>query len=176
MRRFQRTPRKLTKAGLAGLEAKRNGADAEAQLEMISNVYLNEGTAEICKRYEPYRRVSGGAKSFKAVYAGKSGCDFEIWLPDGRSGHIEMKSREADRISKSAIDETQTRQLDRRLAWGHIAGVIVRLRGVWYYVDWARWGEGDRKSHNAKQLAEIGTLIPIRNGLPDLLKVIPATP
>lgn len=174
MRRFQRQPKRYTKAGLAGLEAKRNGADAESQVEMISNVYLNEGRAEICKRYEPYRRVSGGAKSFKAVYAGKSGCDFEIWLPDGRSGHIEMKSREADRISKSAIDDTQRNQLDRRAAWGHLALVIVRLRGIWYLVEWSRWNEGDRKSHNAKQLAELGTVIPLRSGLPDLLPIIEA--
>jgi hypothetical protein len=169
MRRFTRQPKKYTKAGLAGLEAKRNGADAEAQVEMISNVYLNEGTAEICKRYEPYRRVSGGGKTFKAVYAGKSGCDFELWLPDGRSGHMELKSREADRIPKAAIDDTQSAQLTRRAAWGHLAFVVVRLRGIWYRVCWSRWHEGDRKSHNATQLAEIGTPLPIRSGLPHLL-------
>lgn len=169
MRRFQRQGKKYTQAGLAGLSANRNGADAESQVEMIANVYLNEGRAEICKRYEPYKRVSGGAKSFKAVYAGKSGCDFELWLPDGRSGHMELKSREADRIPKNAIDETQTRQLTRRLAWGHLAFVIVRLRGVWYRVPWARWDEGDRKSHNVKQLGEIGHLIPLKRGLPDIL-------
>ena len=169
MRRFQRKPKKYTSRGLAGLEAKRNGADAEAQIEMIANVYLNEGSAEICKRYEPYRRVSGGAKTFKAVYAGKSGCDFELWLPDGRSGHVELKSREADRIPKIAIDDTQADQLSRRQAWGHLAFVIVRLRGVWFRVEWLRWQDGDRKSHNAKQLAEIGTEIPLRRGLPDII-------
>jgi hypothetical protein len=148
----------------------------ESQIEMIANVYLNEGTAEICKRYEPYKRVSGGAKTFKAVYAGKSGCDFELWLPDGRSGHLELKSREADRITKSAIDDTQAAQLTRRAAWGHIAGIVVRLRGVWYYVPWSRWSEGDRKSHNVKQLGEIGTVIPMRSGLPDIVKAIPGSP
>jgi hypothetical protein len=173
MRRFERPKKRYSKAGLAGLEAKRNGADAEAQMEMIANVYMNEGTAEICKRYEPYKRVSGGAKTFKAVYAGKSGCDFEIWLPDGRSGHIEMKSREADRITKDAIDDTQSAQLTRRMQWGHIAGVVIRLKGIWYYVDWSRWFEGDRKSHNVKQLGEIGTVIPLRSGLPDLLAILP---
>ena len=172
MRRFERPKKRYSKAGLAGLEAKRNGADAEAQMEMIANVYMNEGTAEICKRYEPYKRVSGGSKTFKAVYAGKSGCDFEIWLPDGRSGHIEMKSREADRITKDAIDDTQSAQLTRRMQWGHIAGVVIRLKGIWYYVEWSRWFEGDRKSHNVKQLGEIGTVIPLRSGLPDLLSVI----
>lgn len=170
MRRFQRQTKRMTSKGLAGLEAKRNGADAESQVEQIANIYLNDGTAEICKRYEPYKRVSGGAKSFKAVYAGKSGCDFELWLPDGRSGHMELKSREADRISKSAIDETQSRQLTRRMQWGHLAFVLVRLRGVWYRVDWARWGEGDRKSHNAKQLEEIGMKLTIKRGLPDILE------
>lgn len=169
MRRYERQRKTYTKAGLAGLNAKRNGADAEAQIEMIANVYLNEGTAEICKRYEPYRRVSGGSKTFKAVYAGKSGCDFELWLPDGRSGHVEMKSREADRISKDAIDDTQAAQLTRRMQWGHLAFVVVRLRGVWYRVAWSRWHEGDRKSHNTKQLEEIGVLLPIRSGLPDLI-------
>jgi hypothetical protein len=81
-----------------------------------------------------------------------------------------MKSREAERIPKSAIDETQAAQLQRRADWGQIAWVVVRLRGVWFRVDWARWNDGDRKSHNAKQLAEIGTELPVvHGGLPDLL-------
>lgn len=170
MRRFTRQGKSYSKQGLAGLQAKRNGADAESQIENIANIYAHQGLAEICKRYEPYKRVSGGAKSFKAVYAGKSGCDFEIWMSDGRAGHIEMKSREAERIAKDAIDETQAAQLQRRADWGQIAWVIVRLRGDWFRVDWARWNEGDRKSHNAKQLGEIGVLLPvIHGGLPDLL-------
>jgi hypothetical protein len=82
---------------------------------------------------------------------------------------MELKSREADRIPKAAIDDTQSAQLTRRAAWGHLAFVVVRLRGIWYRVCWSRWHEGDRKSHNATQLAEIGTPLPIRSGLPHLL-------
>ena len=169
MRRFTKQGRSYTKAGLSGLSAKLNGADAEDAVNMIANLYLQEGSAEICKRYEPYRRVGSGGKVFKATYTERAGCDFELWLADGRAGHIELKSREADRIPKSAIDDMQSAQLSRRLAYGHLALVLVRLRGVWYLVPWERWQEGERKSHNAKQLEEIGVKLPLRSGLPDIL-------
>lgn len=169
MRRFTKQGRGYTKAGLSGLSAKLNGADAEDAVNMISNLYLQEGSAEICKRYEPYRRVGSGGKVFKATYTERAGCDFELWLADGRAGHIELKSREADRIPKSAIDDTQSAQLSRRLAYGHLALVLVRLRGVWYLVPWDKWGEGERKSHNAAQLEELGVKLPLRSGLPDIL-------
>lgn len=172
MRRFTKQGRSYTKAGLSGLSAKLNGADAEDAVNMIANLYLQEGSAEICKRYEPYRRVGSGGKVFKATYTERAGCDFELWLADGRAGHIELKSREADRIPKSAIDDMQSAQLSRRLAYGHLALVLVRLRGVWYLVPWERWQEGERKSHNAKQLEEIGVKLPLRSGLPDLLSAL----
>lgn len=169
MRRFTKQGRGYTKAGLSGLSAKLNGADAESAVNMIANLYLQEGSAEICKRYEPYRRVGSGGKVFKATYTERAGCDFELWLPDGRAGHIELKSREADRIPKSAVDDMQSAQLSRRLAYGHLALVLVRLRGVWFIVSWDKWGDGERKSHNAKQLEELGVKLPLRSGLPDIL-------
>ena len=127
------------------------------------------------KRYEPYRRLGGSAgTTFKAMYLGVSGCDYELWLPDGRAGHMEMKSREAERIPKDAIDQTQKAQLHRRLAWGQLALVLVRLQGAWYLVDFRRWNDGDRKSHNRLQLLEIGVAVPLTPaGLPDFLSVLP---
>jgi len=172
MRRFTKQGKRYTKAGLSGLSAKLNGADAESAVNMIANLYLQEGSAEICKRYEPYRRVGSGGKVFKATYTERAGCDFELWLADGRAGHIELKSREADRIPKSAIDDTQSAQLSRRLSYGHLALVLVRLRGVWFLVSWDRWQDGERKSHNAKQLEEIGVRLALRSGLPDIVKAL----
>lgn len=172
MRRFTKQGKTYTKAGLSGLSAKLNGADAESAVNMIANIYLQEGSAEICKRYEPYRRTGSGGKTFKATYTERAGCDFELWLADGRAGHIELKSREADRITKSAIDDTQSAQLSRRLAYGHLALVLVRLRGVWFLVSWDKWQDGERKSHNAKQLGEIGVKLALRSGLPDIVKAL----
>jgi len=169
MRRFQRKTREMGARSLGGLKAKRNGADAEGMVEMIANVYLHEGKAEICKRHEPYRRVSSGKKAFKAVYAGKSGCDYEIWLRDGSSGHIELKSREGVRINKNAIDSSQAEQLTRRVKWNQIAWIIVRLKGEWFRVEWEKWDSGTRKSHNRTQLEEIGSCVPLKGGLPDIL-------
>lgn len=155
---------------LAGAMAKANGASFEAQLELLSAAYARHGFMELCKRYEPYKRVSSGAGStFRAIYAGKSGCDFEIWLCDGRAGHLEAKSREAERIPKDALDEAQQAQLQRRVDWGQLALVLVRLQGVWYMVNYNRWHEGDRKSHNHEQLAEIGWKLKVTDGIPDLM-------
>lgn len=158
--------RKASPASVAGLAAKRNGQAAEDILEHTAARLLHAGLAEINKRYEPYKRVSSGAGStFRGCYLGKSGCDYEIHLMNGKSGHMEVKSREGERIDISAIDETQTAQLLRRLEWGQLALVLVRLQGSWYLVDFRRWlfdvqGKPyDRKSHNVKQLNEIGVLL-----------------
>lgn len=149
--RPQRTARQR-----AGSLAKANGKSAEEVIETLAAYYLSEGLAELTKRYEPYRRVGNAVGGFRAVYAGQAGCDYELWLPDGRAGHVEVKSREADRIEKSAIDPFQQAQLQRRIAWGQLAIVLVRLRGEWFYVPFSRWHEGKRLSHNIGQLYEIG--------------------
>lgn len=174
MRQYTKQTRSLK--SLQGLSAKQNGADAEQQVQDMALQYAREGIAEIQKRYEPYRRLGGTAAggAFRATYLGKSGCDFEVWLEDGRAGHLEMKSRDADRIPKDAIDETQKAQLSRRLAWGQLALVLVRLRGDWFLVSYSRWNDGDRKSHNALQLSEVGVRVPMRDGLPDFLSALPA--
>lgn len=153
---------------MSALAAKRNGAAAEDEVEALAAQLLNEGKAEINKRFEPYKRIGGGtAGGFRAVNIGKSGCDYEVLLPDGRAGHLEVKSREADRIPKDALDPVQQAQLARRVAWGQLALVLVRLRGVWFLVPYANWHLGDRKSHNAAQLAEVGFLL---GDSPDFLK------
>ena len=160
MRKF--TPKKRTGKSLSGYKSKKNGQSAEDEIEATALHYLEKGEAEILKRYEPYKRVSGGGKIFKAVYTHKSGCDYSVWLPCGRSGMIEVKSREADRISISAIDEEQRKQLERRHNWGQIALILVRLRGEWYCITYFNWyynenGETySRKSHSKKQLEKIG--------------------
>lgn len=172
MRSYIKAPRS-TKS-IAGSVAKANGADAEQQLLDIADIYARDFRAEICKRYEPYKRVGGGGSStFRATYTHKAGCDFELWLPDGRSGHIEMKSREADRVSKDVIDETQKAQLHRRLAWGQLALVLLRLKGDWYLINFSNWNNEPRKSHTGPQLLEIGAVrVPLTAGLPDFLQVL----
>lgn len=165
MRQFYRP-----KKNMSALAAKRNGASAEEEVEALAARLLLENKAEINKRFEPYKRVGGGtAGGFRAVNIGKSGCDYEILLPDGRAGHLEVKSREADRITKDALDPVQQAQLARRVAWGQLAIVLVRLKGVWFVVNYANWHLGDRKSHNATQLEEIGVRL---GAAPDFLQHI----
>ncbi len=165
MRKF--TPKKRTGKSLSGYKSKKNGQSAEDQVEETAKYYLSTGQAEINKRYEPYKRIGGGGSGgiFKAVYKGKSGCDYALYLPDGRAGMIEVKSREADRIYISVIDEMQKEQLKRRYDWDQLALILVRMRGEWYLVSYFNWyfnknGESySRKSHSIKQLSEIGMKI-----------------
>lgn len=159
-----------TAAARQGKKAKVNGADAEAKVEEMCLSYLQRGLAEIGKRYEPHKRVGHGRGFYKAIYLGKAGCDYEVYLPDGRAGMLELKSRDGVRITKDAVDAFQQAQLARRLAWGQIAKVLVRLNGTWVIVDYSRWHEGDRKSHNEEQLLAIGNLVPLNaKGQPDFL-------
>lgn len=172
MRKYQKPTRSVK--SLQGLSAKRNGANAESLVEQMALTYAREGVAELSKRYEPYKRVSSGGSNgvFRAAYLGCSGCDYELWLKDGRAGHLELKSREADRINKDVLDENQKAQLQRRLDWGQLALVLVRLRGEWILINYARWLEDTRKTHNREQLLEIGAVVPLREGLPDFLAVL----
>ena len=155
---------------LAGAMAKANGQDFEAAIEALCQVYQHHDLLELNKRYEPYKRVGrGSGTSFKGVHTGKSGCDFEIFLCTGKAGHLEAKSRESERIPKDALDPTQQAQLERRVRWGQLALVLVRLQGIWYLIDYRRWHEGDRMSHNHGQLAEIGVKLVVKDGIPNLL-------
>lgn len=173
MRQYIKTRRSVK--SIAGLAAKQNGQDAETLVQLAASAYAQEYLAEVNKRYEPYRRLGGSSGgTFRATYLAKSGCDFELWLPDGRAGHLEMKSRDAERIPKDAIDDTQKAQLHRRLAWGQLALILVRLQGEWFLVSFARWNDGARKSHNRAQLLEIGAPVHIKDGYPDFLAALPA--
>jgi hypothetical protein len=128
MRAFQtgrkRTP--LTPAQKRGYKSKMNGRTAE---ELLLNTDID---GLIYKRFEPYRRLTGG-KIFKAQATEKAGCDYSVFTAHN-AGMIEVKSREADRIPVSALDETQHAQLDALAELGRIALVLVRLRGRWYCV------------------------------------------
>jgi len=162
MRKF--TAKRRTGKSLSGYKSKKNGQSAEDQVEQSAIHYREAGQAEILKRYEPYKRIGGGGRGgmFKAVYTGKSGCDYSIFLPDGRAGMIEVKSREAERIYISVIDELQRAQLKRLYEWNQLSLILVRMRGEWYLISYFNWyfnenGEPhSRKSHSIKQLSEIG--------------------
>lgn len=159
-----------------GLQAKRNGQSSEEVVDSTARQLLALGIAEINKRYEPYKRVSSsnGSTTFKGVYLGKSGCDYEVFLRDGRAGHMEVKSREGARIELSAVDPLQAAQLTRRVTWGQLAWVLVRLSGEWFIVPWARFIADDqgqpyaRKSHNAEQLKQIGFALVEADGVLNL--------
>jgi hypothetical protein len=112
-----------------GYKSKVNGRDAE-ELVLVSDI-----DGMLFKRYEPYRRLTGG-KIFKAQATEKAGCDYSVFTAYN-AGMIEVKSREADRIALSALDETQHAQLHQLSEMGRIALVLVRLRGEWYCLPYA---------------------------------------
>ena len=153
MRYFQNKTK--SSRSIAGLKAKKNGQSAELLLNITAQHYATSGKALIYKRYEPYKRVSTG-KVFKAVYTGKAGADYSIFLPDGRAGMIEVKSRDSDRISISAVSEDQVQQLKKLKEFNQLAYILVRLKTRWFIVDFDQWLRHDRKSHTALQLAQIG--------------------
>ena len=109
-----------------GYKSKVNGRAAE-ELVLVSDI-----SGLIYKRHEPYRRLTGG-KVFKAQATEKAGCDYSVFT-SYNAGMIEVKSREADRIALSALDETQHAQLNQLSELGRIALVLVRLRGAWFCI------------------------------------------
>ena len=149
------------KKRLAGLRAKRNGQIAEHVLEKTASCF----GALIYKRYEPYKRVSkGGGKSFRAIYTEKSGCDYSFFLPDGKAGMIEVKSRQS-RINKSAIDEVQHTQLLDLLSLGHLAFVLIYISGEWVLVDYYKFISTEQKSYTLEQLLTIGVHLEVEDGI-----------
>jgi hypothetical protein len=159
----------------ANKEAQRTGADAERLVEERAALYLREKRGFVRKRYEPYRRIgkAGANNAFKAVPIGASGPDFEIWLPDGRAGLIEVKSRKGNRVPLSAVGDTQALALQRMAEWGHLAFVLVRLAGEWFLVSYAAWTHRSKRSLNRDDLLVQGArCVEDADGRPDFLSVI----
>ena len=175
MRKFYNTGKSYTTRGLAGLKSKRAGQDAETLLEAQGDIYAAENRARIWKRHEPYKRL-GGSKlnggAFRAVYTGRAGCDYQIMLPGGRGGLLELKSRSGDRIRIDAIDDVQRQELALASGWGHLALIVVRLSGEWFLISYENWEHAHRKSHSKKQLLEIGHPVALVGGLPDVIMCI----
>lgn len=160
----------------ANREAQRTGADAERLVEEQGIEYLRAKRGYVRKRYEPYRRIGGKAgpnNMFKAVPVGTSGPDFEVWLPDGRAGLVEVKSRKGTRVALSAIGDAQALTLRRMAEWGHLSFVLVRLDLEWYLVSFDAWTHEKKRSLNREDLALQGARCPEdADGRPDFLCVI----
>ena len=165
-----------------GWRAQKAGASAEVQVMRAARRYLEEERAELTKRAEPYRRI-GAAKAnghFTAAPLSKSGPDFELALPDGRAGLLEVKSRRGDRIPLDAIGEVQAAALHRRQLWGGFAAVVVMLwderSSRWWVVDWRRWSGAQAhgmKSFKGAQLDELGVRCALTlGGEPDWLPAL----
>jgi len=150
-----------------GWRAKKAGESAEELMMRVGTLYRAQGIAELRKRPEPYRRI-GAAKSngqFIAAPLSKSGPDFDVCLPDGRAGLIEVKSRKGKRVPLSAVGEIQSEALKRRIDWQGFGVIIIMLweEGTsprWWVVDAYRWDEARKrglKSFSDKQLNEVAT-------------------
>lgn len=150
-----------TKQQISNREAQRSGANAEYLVEQIGLKYESQMIARIRKRHEPYKRVGGVGRNglFKAVNTGASGCDFEVWLNDGRAGLMEVKSRKATRVPLGAIGSTQACDLARMTHWGHLALVLVRLCERWYLVEYRAWTHEKKRSLNAEDLTRQGVAL-----------------
>ena len=168
-----------------GWRAKKAGESAEDMMMLVGQQYLIAEVAELRKRPEPYRRVGAALANgqFIAAPLSKSGPDFDLALPDGRAGLIELKSRKGKRVPLNSVGQVQGDALARRIKWSGFGVVMVMLwdEGVearWWAVDWRRWHaarERGLKSFSDKQLDVIGTPCELMLGarpdwLPALLK------
>lgn len=168
-----------------GWKAKKSGESAEELVELVGRAYLAEERAELRKRPEPYRRIGAAHanKHFTAAPLSKSGPDFDLALPDGRAGLIELKSRKGRRVPLRSVGEAQGSALRRRVSWKGFGVVIVCLwdEGVaarWWVVDWRRWEQARErgyKSLSAEDLDQVAVPCDLIYGqrpdwLPALLK------
>tara|TARA_Y100000114_G_C11746230_1_gene321748 strand:- start:751 stop:1314 length:564 start_codon:yes stop_codon:yes gene_type:complete len=164
-----------TKQQRANREAQQSGVNAEYLVEQRSVIYEAQMLARVRKRHEPYRRVGGVGKNgmFKAINTGASGCDFELWLSDGRAGMMEVKSRKAPRIQLSCVGDAQALDLTRLSHWGHLALVLVRLVDSWYLIDYRAWTHESKRSLNADDLAKQGARVDLdEHGHPMFIEAI----
>lgn len=145
-----------SKRRAGGWRAKKAGESAEELVMKMGTLYLSQNLAEIRKRPEPYRRI-GRAQSnghFTAAPLSKSGPDFDLALPDGRSGLIEVKSRKGRRVPLRAVGEIQGIALKRRILWGGFGVVMLMLwkenvSPRWWVIDWRRWEEARARGYKS---------------------------
>ncbi len=174
-----------TKKQAGGWRAKKAGDSAENQVMLSGSFYLNEGRAEVKKRPEPYRRI-GAAKTngqFTAVPIAKSGPDFDICLPNGKAGLIEVKSRKGNRMPISAVGDAQRIALQRRVDWEGFGVILLMLWDFakvsqWWVIDIRRWDEAIRRGYKSLRAEELD-LIAVRcpfilssKGSPDYLDAL----
>ncbi len=148
-----------------GWRAKKAGDSAESQVMISAQYYFEKSLAEVKKRPEPYRRI-GAAKSngqFVAVPIAKSGPDFDICMPNGKSGLIEVKSRRGKRIPISAVGDAQISALLRRIQWQGYGTILVMLWDfgqptIWWSIDARRWQEASNKGYKSLRAQELDIL------------------
>ena len=108
----------------------------ESEVERVAALYRRSGAAMLLKRYEPYRitgRLAHGG--FRGVHLKKSGPDYSLWLPDGRSGLIEVKSG-----TRPTLDPLQVAMLAQTLNWGYLSLVLYRSPSAeWYLIHYRDW-------------------------------------
>ena len=139
-----------------GWKAKRAGESTEELVMQVGRMYLQHERAEIRKRPEPYRRIGGARPNgqFTAAPLSKSGPDFDVALPDGRAGLIEVKSRKGHRIPLSAVGDIQYQALARRVHWHGFGMILVMLwkegqETRWWAIDCRRWNEAKKKGYKS---------------------------
>ena len=166
-----------------GWRAKKAGESAEELVVLAGRQYLQEERAELRKRPEPYRRIGAAQRGgqFTAAPLAKSGPDFDLALPDGRSGLIEVKSRKGHRIPLHSVGDAQGDALERRIAWLGFGVVLVMLweegqSSRWWVVDWRRWAHARTlgyKSFSDRDLDHIAVRCPLLIGArPDWLPAL----
>ena len=174
-------PKSRRRAG--GWQAKKAGESAEQLFLKTGDLYLSQARAELRKRPEPYRRVGAALANgqFTAAPIAKSGPDFDLILPDGRSGLLELKSRRAKRIPLRSVGPAQQAALQRRVEWRGFGAVVVMLWSFesparWWVVDWRAWHRGLDAGINSwrdTDLDEVGVSCELLLGdLPDFLPAL----
>ena len=159
---FQKEVEQTQKRRIGGRKAKKSGESAEELMRKMGQFYLKDEVAELRKRPEPYRRIGATLSNgqFIAAPLAKSGPDFDLTLPDGRSGLIEVKSRKGKRISLKAVGEVQSDTLQRRIKWNGFGVITVMLwdhlvDARWWVIDWRRWNEAKKRGYKSLSDADL---------------------
>lgn len=134
-------PTKDPRKQLQGYASKKKGQEFEAIIEAACRQYRVNRIAYIEKTPEPMRPI-GGSKNgtFPAVFEKKAQPDFKGTLRGGRSVCFEAKSREGDRVNRTALTKEQMESLQDHTQLGAETFVLLCMNRMDYYrVPWVKW-------------------------------------
>lgn len=130
-------------ARLRGAQNRASGAAFEQIINAGCDFYRKKGIADIRKVPEPMKIIKSlGNGRFVAHFAAKAEPDYKGYFMEDGAGCImfEAKETDAESILQSAVNPSQTEELERADAAGVIVFVLVSFGNRDFYrVEWSVW-------------------------------------